>query len=164
MKTGLSFKLDQRLKAALEKLAKEEDRSLSNYVATVLMRHVESRGVSWMDVSRKIERRLYPRVPVEWPATINTAKLEIEGKVENVSPDGALFVSCPEFVPIKGVLHLVINPPKRQPVKVTAEVAWTSTFENKLGESCLSMGLQFVEMSSGDSQLLHDLIRSASEE
>ena len=44
---SLSFKVNPRLKRALEKLAQKENRSLSNYVVTLLMRHLEEQDVNW---------------------------------------------------------------------------------------------------------------------
>lgn len=44
---SLSFKVDPRLKKALEDLASKENRSLSNYVITLLMRHLEEKGIDW---------------------------------------------------------------------------------------------------------------------
>jgi len=46
-KITLSFKVDPRLKRALENLAAQENRSLSNYVVTTLIRHLESLNVEW---------------------------------------------------------------------------------------------------------------------
>jgi len=46
---SLSFKVDPRLKKALENLAVQENRSLSNYVITLLMKHLEDQGVNWRD-------------------------------------------------------------------------------------------------------------------
>lgn len=47
MKTTLSFKIDSSLKRAILKLAEKENRSLSNYVVTVLIRHLKQLGVDW---------------------------------------------------------------------------------------------------------------------
>jgi predicted transcriptional regulator len=47
MKMSLSFKVDPRLKKALEKLAKQENRSLSNYVVTLLMEHLKAKSINW---------------------------------------------------------------------------------------------------------------------
>jgi predicted transcriptional regulator len=47
MKMTLSFKVDVRIKKSLEKLAEKENRSLSNYVITALMRHLEDKGIDW---------------------------------------------------------------------------------------------------------------------
>ena len=47
MKETLSFKVDPGIKDAILKLAKKENRSLSNYVVTVLMRHLEIKGIDW---------------------------------------------------------------------------------------------------------------------
>jgi len=49
MKMSLSFKVDPRLKKALEKLAQSENRSMSNYVVTLLMRHIEEQGINWRE-------------------------------------------------------------------------------------------------------------------
>lgn len=46
-KMSLSFKVDSRLKKALEGLATKENRSLSNYVVTVLIRHLEERDIDY---------------------------------------------------------------------------------------------------------------------
>lgn len=43
----LSFKVDPRLKEALERLANKENRSLSNYVVTALMKHLKEQGIDW---------------------------------------------------------------------------------------------------------------------
>ncbi len=43
----LSFKVDPKLKAVLDREAAKENRPLSNYVVTVLIRHLESLGIDW---------------------------------------------------------------------------------------------------------------------
>ncbi|MDL2123802.1 MAG: ribbon-helix-helix domain-containing protein [Deltaproteobacteria bacterium] len=43
----LSFKVDPKLKDALLKLADKENRSLSNYVVTALMKHLENHDIDW---------------------------------------------------------------------------------------------------------------------
>jgi len=53
-KMSLSFKVDPRMKDALEALAEKENRSLSNYVITVLMKHLEEREVDWR---RAVEKK-----------------------------------------------------------------------------------------------------------
>lgn len=49
----LSFKVDPRMKKALEDLADKENRSLSNYVITILMQHLEQKEISWREESEK---------------------------------------------------------------------------------------------------------------
>ncbi len=46
---SLSFKVDPRLKKTLENLAVKENRSLSNYVITLLMKHLEDQDIDWRD-------------------------------------------------------------------------------------------------------------------
>lgn len=54
MKVTLSFKVDPHLKEALEHLANKENRSLSNYVVTALMKHLKEQGIDWQkDLGKK---------------------------------------------------------------------------------------------------------------
>jgi len=46
-KMSLSFKADPRLIGTLKHLAKKENRSLANYVVTVLIKHLEEKGIEW---------------------------------------------------------------------------------------------------------------------
>lgn len=55
-KVSLSFKVDPRLKAALERLAAKENRSLANYTVTVLMSHLEAEGIAWQEVPASEEK------------------------------------------------------------------------------------------------------------
>ena len=43
----ISFKIDEKVKLALQELAQEENRSLSNYVTTLLLEHLKAKGVNW---------------------------------------------------------------------------------------------------------------------
>lgn len=52
-KVSLSFKVDPRIKKALEILAQKENRSLSNYVITYLIKHLESFGINWQKEDKK---------------------------------------------------------------------------------------------------------------
>lgn len=45
VKVIISFKIDSWIKTALQKLAQAENRSLSNYVATLLLDHLKAKGI-----------------------------------------------------------------------------------------------------------------------
>ena len=49
MKVVISFKVDKGIREALRKLAQEENRSLSNYILTLLLDHLKTRGVDWRE-------------------------------------------------------------------------------------------------------------------
>ena len=46
-KVIISFQIDERIKTALQKLAEDETRSLSNYVTIVLIKHLQDHGIDW---------------------------------------------------------------------------------------------------------------------
>ena len=54
---SLSFKVDPRLKKALEDLAVKENRSLSNYVITFLMKHLEDQDIDWRKIPEKKDKK-----------------------------------------------------------------------------------------------------------
>jgi len=56
-KMSLSFKVDPRLKKALEDLAVKENRSLSNYVITFLMKHLQDRDIDWRKIPEKKDKK-----------------------------------------------------------------------------------------------------------
>ncbi len=49
----ISFKIDERIKKAIQVLAEKENRSLSNYVITLLMKHLEEKGIDWREKPKK---------------------------------------------------------------------------------------------------------------
>lgn len=56
MKDTLSFKVDPRIKKAILELAEKENRSLSNYVVTLLIGHLDEHGIDWRRESVKEEK------------------------------------------------------------------------------------------------------------
>ncbi len=57
----LSFKIDSDLRKALEHAAASENRSLSNYIVTVLIRHLETQGIEWRPKSEAPAGRTRPK-------------------------------------------------------------------------------------------------------
>jgi len=53
LKMVISFKIDERIKAALKDLAKKENRSLSNYVTTLLLEHLKAKDIDWHKLKDK---------------------------------------------------------------------------------------------------------------
>ncbi len=49
MKMVMSFKINKKIKQALQTLADKEYRSLSNYVIMVLKKHLEEKGLDWRE-------------------------------------------------------------------------------------------------------------------
>jgi predicted transcriptional regulator len=47
MKIVISFKIDERIKQAIQDLAEKENRNLSNYIVTLLLNHLEEKGINW---------------------------------------------------------------------------------------------------------------------
>ena len=55
-KVTISFMIDAWIKEAVQKLAKAENRSLSNYVATILLEHLKKKGIKPSKQPSKISK------------------------------------------------------------------------------------------------------------
>jgi len=45
----ISFKVNEKIREALKKLADKEHRSLSNYILTILLKHLQEHGIDWRE-------------------------------------------------------------------------------------------------------------------
>ena len=58
MKTSsITFKTSPRVKEALEALAKEGFRSLSQQVEMIVVKHLEEKGIDWREISEKKDKK-----------------------------------------------------------------------------------------------------------
>jgi len=55
-KMVISFKIDTYIKETLQKLADEENRSLSNYIVTVLIKHLKEKGLDYKKALSKVSK------------------------------------------------------------------------------------------------------------
>lgn len=108
------------------------------------------------------ERRRYLRTKLQWPVTVILSNVQIDGEIQNISQQGA-YISFQETPPHKGSLRLVIRPPNREPLKVTAEVIWTIAASSGEGVATYGAGVYFVYISEEDSKFLHNLVREMEE-
>jgi predicted transcriptional regulator len=44
-KVVISFKIDEKIKTELQKLAERDQRSLSNYISKILQEHLQAKGI-----------------------------------------------------------------------------------------------------------------------
>jgi len=104
-----------------------------------------------MKTAAASERRQQPRVKRNWPFALTLAEGQVTGVVENISASGA-FISVRESSQLEGNFRRVIKPPNRQAVSATARVISTKIFTPDEVESCLGVGVKFVDISQGDRQ------------
>jgi c-di-GMP-binding flagellar brake protein YcgR len=103
-----------------------------------------------------IEKRLHPRIPVNWPVVILTPKGAIKGETRNISVGGAC-IEYSEEADLNGELHIVFEHSKDQSMSVIGRKAWTGNFniDGKLAFS--GVGLRFTEISREDRELISSL-------
>ena len=103
-----------------------------------------------------IEKRLHPRIPVNWPVVILTPKGAISGETRNISAGGA-FIQYSEEADLNGELHIVFEHSKQRSMSVTGRKAWSGNF-NIDGKSVFSgVGVRFTEISREDRELISSL-------
>ena len=103
-----------------------------------------------------IEKRLHPRILVNWPVVILTPKGAIKGETRNISVGGA-FIQYSEEADLNGELQIVFEHSKQRSMAVTGRKAWAGNF-NIDGKSVFSgVGVRFTEISREDRELISSL-------
>jgi hypothetical protein len=107
-------------------------------------------------MSLGIEKRLHPRIPVNWPVVILTPKGAISGETRNISVGGA-FIQYSEEADLNGELQIVFENSEQRSISVTAREAWSGNF-NIDGKSVFSaVGVRFTEISFEDREFISSL-------
>ena len=104
-------------------------------------------------------KRQYPRVSVPWGVLIETSDGFIEGKIKNISADGA-FIWCQEALEVddKLCMAFVNIPMLKIHLPVCAQVIRSEN--GRLGSETNhhGIGVQFTKMSTADRQFISNTI------
>jgi hypothetical protein len=107
-----------------------------------------------------IERRLHPRILVNWPVTLHNVQGSIEGETKDISAGGAfIFLSeKPKF----GVnFPILLKPSEEHSISVVGKKIWSRTF-NIDNRAVFGMGVQFILISPEDRQFISTLVEEES--
>ncbi len=107
-------------------------------------------------MATQTERRQNSRINVRWPVTILKDDSIMEGETRNISLTGVL-IRCNEPMHKNEFLRLALEPPKRQSIWVSGEVAWSDSERDEEIMTNHSMGFSLIEISEVDRALLEDL-------
>ncbi len=103
-----------------------------------------------------VEKRLHPRIPVNWPAVVVTANGSIEGEVRDISVGGA-FIQYSEEGDLNGDLQIVLKPSEQRSIPVTGRKVWSGNF-NFDGKIVYSeVGVHFTDISPEDGEYIASL-------
>ena len=103
-----------------------------------------------------IEKRLHPRIPVNWPVVILTPKGAIEGEVSNISV-GGVFIRYSEEGDLNGDLQIVLKPSEQRSIPVTGRKVWSGNFNFDGKEVYSGVGIQFTDISPEDGEYITSL-------
>ncbi|UCE81899.1 MAG: PilZ domain-containing protein [Deltaproteobacteria bacterium] len=87
------------------------------------------------------ERRLQPRVEVNWPVTMLTAEGTIPGETRDISMQGA-FIYCEKPLPLSERFVLSVKAPAAS-MQVMAQVVWANNSGSAKQEPS-GMGVRFI--------------------
>ncbi len=110
-----------------------------------------------MDTCASPKRHQFSRTEARWQVSLLNPQSKIIGETENISPEGAL-VSCEELPPLEEEFLMLIQPPNRHPLNLTAKVVWTTVFCQADGSERLGADVQFVAISEKDRQYLQRVV------
>jgi len=107
-------------------------------------------------MSHGVDKRLHPRILVNWPVVILTPEGAINGETRNISVGGAC-IQYSEEADLNGELHIVFEHSEQRSISVNGRKAWAGNF-NIDGKSVFSsIGVRFTEISFEDRELISAL-------
>ena len=109
-----------------------------------------------------IEKRLHPRILVEWPAAVKTLQGTIEGITKDISVDG-VFIFCPEEPELENSFAIALEPSEERFISVFGERVWSGNF-NIDDRTVFGMGVQFIQISPEDRNYIAVLVEQGSNE
>ncbi len=103
------------------------------------------------------ERRQHARIRAKWPVTVLTDYAIIQAETRNITVNG-IFISSNELLRLNKSFPLRINPPNREPMKVTSKVVWSD--HHAVDDQTISygMGICFIRVSDKDRHFLEEVI------
>ena len=103
-----------------------------------------------------VEKRLHPRIPVNWPSMMVTATGSIEGEIINISAGGA-FIRYSEEADLNGDLQIVLKPSQQRSIPVTGRKVWSGNFNFDRKTVFSGVGVQFTDISPEDKECISSL-------
>ena len=111
----------------------------------------------------KIERRLHPRILVNWPVVVRTSQdLYLEGEARDISVDG-VFIQCQEVPDLAEDFQIILKPTARQSILVTGEKVWAGNINIDGKTTYSGMGVHFTRISPDDLHFISTLVEKESE-
>jgi len=107
-----------------------------------------------------IERRLHPRILVNWPATLHNVQGSIEGETKDISVDG-VFIFLSEKPKVGVNFPILIKPSDGRSISVVGKKVWSSTFSID-NRPVFGMGVRFIHLSPEDQQYIASLVEKES--
>ena len=109
-----------------------------------------------------IERRLHPRILVNWPATLHNVQGSIEGETKDISVDG-VFIFLSEKPKFGENFPIFLKPSEERSILVDGKRAWSDIFHMD-NRSIFGMGVQFMLISPEDQQYIASLVEKEKNE
>jgi hypothetical protein len=103
------------------------------------------------------ERRIAPRINVNWPVTIITSEGMIEGESRNITPSG-VFIHCKKKLPEDEVYQLILKLPNGKQIIVRGQMMWSNLNGREDTGALVDMGFSFIKMSEQDQKVLRTVI------
>ena len=107
-----------------------------------------------------IERRLHPRILMNWPATLHNVQGSIEGETKDISVDG-VFIFLSEKPKVGVNFPILLKPSDGRSISVVGKKVWSSTFSID-NRPVFGMGVQFMLISPEDRRFISTLVEKES--
>ena len=108
-------------------------------------------------MKNKVEKRRYPRVPLDWPVVVITPKGAIMGKTANISVNGLALLLFLETPVIDDEFKITLKSSEGYEMSVTCQKLWSDII-NLDGYVYSGIGVRFIKISSSDRETIASIV------
>ena len=108
-------------------------------------------------MENKIERRRYPRIPLDWPVALITSQGTLNGKALNISEGGSAIIYFLAQPIITGYFSIIFKVSEDHEIYMPCEKIWSDKII--VEESVFNgLGVRFTDISSNDRKFIATLV------
>jgi len=108
-------------------------------------------------MKNKIEKRRYPRIPLDWPVVVMTPQGAIMGKTENISVSGLALLLFLETPVIDNEFKITLKSSEGNLMSVNCQKLWSDII-NRDRYIDSEIGARFTKISSSDRKTIATLV------
>jgi len=108
-------------------------------------------------MNNKIDKRLHPRIPLNWPVFLTTSQGAIEGRTTNISLGGMAVILLADAPQKENEIEAVLKMPPNLEIQLGCEMIWSDNISTN-GSVYKIIGVSFAKTSATKIEIIDSMI------